>query len=80
MRSHRCKTLNKALEIQKTESLRPIYEEQDTLMNNKTNITASSQPYTDTKEFAQRVSAKATLRFYSLWIGLLRFIGSAQTG
>jgi choline dehydrogenase len=26
-------------------------------MNNKTNITASSQPYTDTKEFAQRVSA-----------------------
>jgi hypothetical protein len=46
MRSHRCKTLNKALEIQKTESLRPIYEEQDTLMNNKTNITASSQPYT----------------------------------
>jgi choline dehydrogenase len=26
-------------------------------MNNKTNITASSQPYTDTEEFAQRVSA-----------------------
>jgi choline dehydrogenase len=26
-------------------------------MNNKTNITASSQPYTDTKEFAQRVGA-----------------------
>ena len=26
-------------------------------MNNKTNITAGSQPYTDTKEFAQRVSA-----------------------
>ena len=26
-------------------------------MNNKRNITAGSQPYTDTKEFAQRVSA-----------------------
>jgi choline dehydrogenase len=45
------------LKFKKKEPLRPIYEEKDTLMNNKTNITASSQPYADTEEFAQRVSA-----------------------
>src|SRR6201981_958353 len=35
----------------------PTYEEQDKLMKNMTKITASSEPDTDTKEFAQRVSA-----------------------
>jgi choline dehydrogenase len=35
----------------------PTYEEQDKLMKNTTKITASSEPDTDTKEFAQRVSA-----------------------
>jgi len=42
--------------IQGKDSLRPIYEKQDKLMKRKTNITARSEQYINTEEFAQRVS------------------------